>query len=108
MFTPDGSLDKIDLFWRSGPPRFDPGILMGWLLHSAGRIQWFPVAPPYSLNQIPVHLADKLKRYLLGAHGLALAMIRATTEVFIHHRDYHRKSPLITLGLTLRKGVKVS
>jgi hypothetical protein len=80
---------------------------MGWLLHNALLIQWFPPAAQYGLNQIPVHLADKLKGYLLGAHRLALSMIRATTEVFIHHCNYHCKSPLVPLGLTLRQGVKV-
>jgi hypothetical protein len=34
-------------------------------------------------------------------------MIRTAAEVFIHHGDYHPESPLIALGLTLRKGVEM-
>ena len=81
----------------------DAGLLVGWLLHNTRHIEWFPAAPPYSLNQITVHLADELDGYLFGAHGLAFSMIRATTEVFIHHCDNHAESPLITLRLTLWK-----
>src|SRR6266446_2789849 len=50
---------------------------------------------------------DELKRYLLGTDGFTLAVIRATAEVFVHHRDHHAESPLIALGLTLGKGVEV-
>ena len=80
---------------------------MGWLLHDAGNVQWFPAATKYRLKQIAVHLADELKRYLLWTHGFTLTMIRTATEVFIHHGDNHAKSPLIALRLSLRKGVKV-
>jgi hypothetical protein len=80
---------------------------MGWLLHNAGNIQWFPAAAKYRLNQITVHLANELKRYLLGAHRFTLTMIRTAAEVFIHHCDNHAERPLIALGLTLRKRVKV-
>ena len=78
-----------DPFWSSGLRRFDYGILMGWLLHNAGNIQWFPAAAKYRLNQITVHLANELKRYLLRAHRFTLTMIRTTAEVFIHHCDNH-------------------
>jgi hypothetical protein len=63
------------------------------------------VAAPCRSNQIAVHLSDELKGYLLGAHRFALAMIRATAEVFVHHRDHHAESPLVALGQTLRQRV---
>src|SRR4029077_5327841 len=66
-----------------------------------------PAAAKYRLNQITVHLANELKRYLLRAHRFTLTMIRTTAEVFIHHCDNHAERPLIALGLTLRKRVKV-
>jgi hypothetical protein len=80
---------------------------MGWLLYNGGYNQWFPAATPCRSNQIAVHLSDELKGYLLGAHRFTLAMIRATAEVFVHHRHHHAESSLVALGLTLRKGVEV-
>jgi hypothetical protein len=100
-------LGQQDLFRRSGLPHFDLRILVGWLLHNAWHNQWFPVAAPYRSKQITVHLSDELKRYFFWAHGFALAMIRATAEVFVRHRDHHAEGPLVALGLTLRKRVEV-
>jgi hypothetical protein len=34
-------------------------------------------------------------------------MIRTAAEMFVHHRDDHPESPLIALGLALRKGVQM-
>jgi len=92
----------------SDPPHFGLGrlvdILVEWVLHNAEDKQWFPVAAPCRSNQITVHLSDELERYLLGAHRFTLAMIRATAEEFVGHRDHHAESPLVTLG----KRVEVS
>jgi len=82
-------------------------MLVRWLLHNAGRDQWFSVAAQCRSNQIAVRRSDELKGYLLGAHRFTLAMIRATAEVFVHHRGDHAESALVALGLTLRKGVEV-
>jgi hypothetical protein len=83
-------------------------MLVEWLLSSARDNQGFPVATPYCSNQIAVHRSNELEGDFLGAHGFTLAMIRATAEVFVCHGDDHAESPLIALGLPLRKRVEMS
>ena len=101
-------------FLRPAPsrsPLFSSGLLVGilvkWVLNHAGDHQWFPVPMPDCSHQIAVHLADELEGYFLRTHHCTLAVIRATAEAFVRHRGHHAESPLVALGLTLRKRIEV-
>ena len=73
--------------------RFRPGSFAG--LGLAGD-QGFAV--------IAVHLADEVVTDVLRAHCFTFAVIRATAEVFVHHRHHHAESSLVALGLTPAEG----
>src|ERR1700674_4784461 len=59
------------------------------------------------VDQVAVHSSDKLDWNFLGAHGLALAMIRAASELFLGHRRDHVRRSLVALRLSLRKRIQM-
>ena len=63
--------------------------------------------PQGGAEQVAIHLADELKRNVLGADCLAFTVVSASAKHLLFHGDDHAESPLIPLRLTLRKGVEM-
>src|SRR5579863_10573631 len=59
------------------------------------------------VDQVAVHPPNKFDRDLFGAHGFALAVIRAASEKLFGHGRDHAHSSLVALRLSLRKRIKM-
>src|SRR2546425_3017440 len=62
---------------------------------------------PERLHVIAVHPRDVRDWYLLGAHGLALALVRAHPETLGIHLIHHPDHAAVAFGLSLREPAEV-
>ena len=67
----------------------------------------FAAAMKSGVDQVAVHPPDELDWNLLGTHGLAFAMIRATPEKFLGHGRDHVRRSLVALRLPLRQRIEM-